>query len=59
MKKKITTSALDLTGKLMIVDKIFGHVTNAPLEALKIVFTPENVEAAARGFAQGLKEKNG
>ena len=28
----------------------------SPTEALKIIFTPENVEAATRGWAQGMRK---
>ena len=34
-----------------IAEKIFSQIS--PLEILKVVFTPENMEALGRGIAEG------
>ena len=56
MKKKIPDPIKLISGQLMILDKILSHVS--PLEALKIIFTPENVQAASYGATKAYMEAN-
>lgn len=50
--KKKTGAALN--AGLIALDRILSHVS--PMDALKIVFTPENMKALGEGLAKGAVE---
>ena len=56
MKKTLQDPIKLISGQLMALDKILSHVN--PMEALKIIFTPENVQAACYGATKAYLENS-
>lgn len=47
-------SILPIQAGMLALDKILSHVS--PVEALKIIFTPDNLRALGEGLAKGAVE---